>query len=117
MMTFQSIDAWWWPYLFIAVAGWLATDMWRWLGVIAGSRMRDDSALLVWVRSVATALVAAVIAKLILYPTGALADFPLWLRVGSAVLGFAVFLSTGKRPWKGILAAIAFLVAGQAVFG
>ena len=116
-MTFQSLDAWWWPYLFIAVAGWLATDMWRWLGVIAGSRMRDDSALLVWVRSVATALVAAVIAKLILYPTGALADFPLWLRVGSAVLGFAVFLSTGKRPWKGILTAVACLAAGQALLG
>jgi hypothetical protein len=117
MMTFDAYDAWWWPFLFIAVAGWLATDMWRWLGVIAGSRMRDDSALLVWVRSVATALVAAVIAKLILYPTGALADFPLWLRIGAAVLGFAVFLVTGKRPWKGILTAVVCVAAGQALLG
>jgi hypothetical protein len=25
----------WWPYIFIAVAGWLATDLWRWLGVFS----------------------------------------------------------------------------------
>lgn len=33
----------WWAYAFIAIAGWLATDIWRWLGVIAGNKLRDDS--------------------------------------------------------------------------
>lgn len=116
-MSFHALDAWWWPYLYIAVAGWLATDVWRWLGVLAGNRLRDDSALLIWVRCVATALVAAVIAKLILYPTGDLAEFPLVLRAGAAVLGFAVFLATDKRPWKGILTAIVILVAGRLLLG
>ncbi len=112
-MSWGSIDAWWWPFLFIAVAGWVATDMWRWLGVLVGNRLRDDSALLIWVRCVATALVAAVIAKLILYPNGALADFPVWLRVGAAVAGFGLFLVTGTRPWIGIASAIILLVIGR----
>ena len=38
----------WWPYIFIAVAGWLATDVWRWLGVLIGNRLLDDSLALIW---------------------------------------------------------------------
>ncbi len=81
----------WWAYAFIAIAGWLATDIWRWLGVLAGNRLRDDSEALNWVRAVATALVAAVIAKLILYPTGVLAQSPLWLRLGAVAVGAIAF--------------------------
>jgi hypothetical protein len=40
----ETFDAWWWPYAFIAVAGWLATDIWRWLGVLIGNRLKEDSA-------------------------------------------------------------------------
>jgi len=59
-----------WPYVVIIVAGWLATDMWRWLGVIAGNRLREGSEALNWVRAVATALVMAVTAKLVVFPSG-----------------------------------------------
>ena len=64
-MSYAAFDTWWWPYLFIAIAGWLGTDIWRWLGVLVGNRLSQDSAALTWVRAVATALLAAVIAKLI----------------------------------------------------
>ena len=60
-MTFAALDAWWWPYLFILIAGFAATDFWRFLGVYLGGRISEDSDLLVLVRAVATALVAAVI--------------------------------------------------------
>ncbi|MDW9639614.1 AzlD domain-containing protein [Sinorhizobium meliloti] len=102
----------WWAYAFIAIAGWLATDIWRWLGVLAGNRLRDDSEALNWVRAVATALVAAVIAKLILYPTGVLAQSPLWLRLGSVVIGAIVFFAARQKPAAGIATAIAALAAG-----
>ena len=48
-MTFDAIDAWWWPYAFILVAGWFATNFWRLLGVAIGGRMREDSEALVLV--------------------------------------------------------------------
>ena len=111
------MDAWWAPYVFIAIAGWLATDIWRWLGVVAGNRLKEDSESLAWVRAVATALVMAVTAKLIVFPTGTLEASPLWLRVGAAVVGFAVFLAAGQRVLVGVLVPVLLLAAGLFVLG
>lgn len=107
----------WWAYVFIAIAGWLATDIWRWLGVLAGNRLREDSEALNWVRAVATALVAAVIAKLVLYPTGVLEQSPLWLRLGSIVAGAAAFFIGRQRPAIGIATAIGVLALGLYMLG
>jgi len=112
-MTFEAIDAWWWPYLFILVGGWLATDSWRFLGVYLGDRISEDSDALVFVRAVATALVAAVIANLVVSPSGPLADTPLLLRIGAAVAAFAAYLAARKTVIVGILAGEAVLLAGM----
>jgi hypothetical protein len=101
-----------WPYVVIIVAGWLATDIWRWMGVIAGNRLQEGSEALSWVRAVATALVMAVTAKLIVFPTGTLESSPLWLRLGAAGLGFAAFLLSGQRVIVGVLVPLAILGAG-----
>ncbi|MDO9415403.1 AzlD domain-containing protein [Pararhizobium sp.] len=101
-----------WPYVYIAIAGWLATDIWRWLGVLAGNRLREDSEVLNWVRAVATALVASVVAKLILYPTGTLENSPVWLRVSAVTIGAIAFFASGQRPPVGIAVSIASLAAG-----
>ncbi|GGA82210.1 hypothetical protein GCM10011491_07020 [Brucella endophytica] len=114
-MTWESFPDWWWPFVFILLAGWLATDIWRFLGVFVGGRIREDSQALVLVRCIATALVAAVIAQLILYPTGELASSPLWLRVGAAAVGFALYLATGKRVLVGVAVAEILLVIGLLV--
>ncbi|MCJ8051895.1 AzlD domain-containing protein [Shinella curvata] len=107
-----------WPYIYIAIAGWLATDFWRWSGVIAGNRIDEKSEVLNWVRAVATALVAAVIAKLIFFPTGTLESSPLWLRLGAVLAGALFFFFGGRfRQILGIAAAIAFLAAGLAIIG
>lgn len=108
---------WWWPYAMILVAGWLATDVWRWLGVLLSGRLREDSEVLLWVRSVATALVAGVISKLILFPAGALADAPVALRLAAAASGFAAFLVGGQRVVVGVLAAEVVLIGGWLLSG
>jgi branched-subunit amino acid transport protein len=112
-MTFEAIDAWWWPYLFILVGGWLATDAWRFLGVYLGDRISEDSDALVFVRAVATALVAAVIANLIVFPSGPLAETSLALRIGAAVAAFAAYLVARKSVIVGILVGEAVLLAGM----
>jgi Branched-chain amino acid transport protein (AzlD) len=111
-VTFDAIDAWWWPFLFILVAGWLATDAWRFLGVYLGGRISEDSDLLVLVRTVATALVAAVIGNLIIFPSGALAETSMWLRLAAATAGFLAYLGLGKKVVVGILVSELTLVAG-----
>lgn len=106
-----------WPYIYIAIAGWLATDFWRWSGVIAGNRIDEKSEVLNWVRAVATALVAAVIAKLIVYPTGVLEASPLWLRLGAVAVGAGAFFAVGRRPVVGIGTSIATLALGLHMLG
>jgi len=103
---------WWWAYVVIAVAGWLATDIWRWMGVLTGSRLNEDSEALQWVRAVATALVMAVTAKLVVFPTGALAGSPLWLRIGAAGIGFLAFLLAGQRVGVAVVTSTLLLGVG-----
>jgi hypothetical protein len=116
-MTFFGSSAAWWPYVFILVAGWLATDFWRYLGVFIGGRVSEDSDAMVLVRTVATALVAAVIANLVVFPGGALADAPLALRVGAAAAGFSAYLALRHNMLAGIIAAEAVLIGGMLLGG
>lgn len=102
----------WWPYLFVFVAGFLATDIWRWAGVAIGGGLRDDSPLLAWIRAVATALVAGVIAKLMLEATGSLAQVPVWLRLLSGVSGLAVYFATRRNLGFGVAAGEVVLLGG-----
>ena len=111
-MTYDAIDAWWWPYLFIFAAAVVPTQMWKWLGVIAAGQLTEDMAIFHYVRAVATALVAAVIAQLIVLPTGVLAEAPLWLRIGAGAAGFVAMEAVGRRGWVGIVAGEAVLMGG-----
>ncbi|MEX0343586.1 MAG: AzlD domain-containing protein [Rhizobiaceae bacterium] len=104
-MTWEAIDTWWWPYLFILVAGWFATDIWRVLGVYLGGRIDEQSDMLVLVRCIATALVAAVISNLVLFPVGALATVALPVRIGAVAVGFAAYRLVGRNTLVGIVAA------------
>ncbi|PWL17804.1 branched-chain amino acid transport [Falsochrobactrum shanghaiense] len=111
-MTWSSFPDWWWPYVFILLAGALPTYLFRFLGIVIGGRIREESEALVLVRCVATALVAGVIAQLIFYPNGELANSPIWLRSGAAAIGFIAYLIAGKRMLVGIVVAEALLVSG-----
>lgn len=91
-MTFDSIDAAWWPYVFILLAASLPTLVWRWFGVLLVADLDENSQWIVLVRCVSTALVSAVVAQFIFYPSGPIADISLIMRVAAACVGFATFL-------------------------
>ncbi|MCQ0989798.1 AzlD domain-containing protein [Jiella marina] len=99
----------WWPYVFILLGGWLPTDVWRYLGVVSASRIDETSQAAALARTIATALVAAVIAQLVFYPSGALADIPTWVRLVSLAVGFAAHQAFGQRILVGIFAAEAVI--------
>lgn len=107
----------WWPLAFILIAGWLATDVWRWLGVALGDRLKEESAALDWVKAVATAIIAGVVGKLIVAPTGSLAEAPILLRVAAAVIGWAAFQMRGQSVLVGVLAGEAALLGGWWMLG
>lgn len=111
-MTYTAFDNAWWPYVFILLAGWLPTDIWRFLGVYLAGHVPEESRLLVFARTLATSLVAAVIAKLVLYPEGALAASPLSLRIAAMAMGFLVYMKGGRKVYRGVIAGEALLVGG-----
>ncbi|RIK86274.1 MAG: branched-chain amino acid transport [Hyphomicrobiales bacterium] len=116
-MSFAAFDVWWWPYAFILAAGWLATDGFRFLGVYFGGRIADDSEALVAVRALATALVAAVIGNLVVFPSGSLAEAPVAMRLFSVAAGFAGYLVLRRSVLAGILTGEAVLLAGLYLIG
>ena len=113
-MTYTAFDAWWWQFAFILIAGWLATDLWRFAGVLLGRRLSETSQFFVLVRCIATALVAAVISRLVLFPSGSLAQTAVALRIVAAAAGFGAFLLAGQRIAVGVGTAIAVLLTGMA---
>lgn len=115
MLTLDAFPDPWWPYAFVILAGTLPTDIWRWLGVFLAGKVQDDSEIFIWIRAVATALVAAVIAKLILFPAGALAEISLLLRLMAVASGFAIYWWGWRNILIGVLTAECVLMLGHVV--
>ncbi len=116
-MYYDSFDAWWWPYVFIILAGVLPTAIWRWAGVLLVGNIDEDSEAMVFIRCIATALLAALIAQFIFFPNGALATIPLAVRLIASFVGFLSFLASGNRLTIGILAGEACLILGALATG
>ena len=80
-----------WPYLLLILVGFLPNEVWRALGLVLARGLNEESELVVLSRAIATAILAGVIAKLILFSAGALVAIPLPVRVGAAMCGFLGF--------------------------
>ena len=100
------------PYLLVILAGYLPTDVWRWLAVIFARRLDEESEWMIFVRAVATAMVAGVIARLVLFPTGDLVAIPLSIRVGAVAGGFLVYFLARRSNLAGVLAGESIVIAG-----
>jgi len=105
------------PYLALLLLGFLPSEVWRWLGIVIGGGLDEESEIILWVRAVATALVAAVVARIVLIPPGALAQVPLSVRLAAIGVGFLAFLLVRRSAFVGVLAGEAVLIAGAIAFG
>jgi hypothetical protein len=101
-----------WPYLALLLFAILPTEIWRWLAVAFSRRLDANSPALEWVRAVATALLAGIVAKLIVAPPGALAAVPLALRVGALGVTLGIMLFDRRRVMLAVLAGEAVLIGG-----
>jgi Na+-translocating ferredoxin:NAD+ oxidoreductase RnfD subunit len=101
-----------WPYLVLILVGFLPNEVWRAAGFLLARGIDESSEILVWVRAVATAVLAAVIAKLIFFAPGALASVPLSVRIGALVAGFVGFVLVKRSVFAGVAVGEAVLIAG-----
>jgi branched-subunit amino acid transport protein len=103
----------WSALLILLLAGFLPNEVWRMLGLWFGGGIDEGSELLVWVRAVATAILAGVIAQILVLPPGALASVPGWLRYGAVAVGFIVFIATRRSIFVGVACGELVMLAGK----
>jgi hypothetical protein len=104
-------------YLMLILVGFLPNEVWRMLGIVAARGLDENSEIVTWVRAVATAVLAGVIARILLLPPGALADVPIAVRLAAIAFGFLVFLLARRSVFAGVVAGEAVLVAGALLVG
>ncbi|HEY6024347.1 MAG TPA: AzlD domain-containing protein [Pseudolabrys sp.] len=104
------------PYLVLILVGFLPNEIWRALGLVLARGLNEDSEVVMWSRAVATAILAGVIAKLILFSSGALATIPLPVRVTAATCGFLAYLGVKRSVFAGVLVGEAVLLLGGFLF-
>ena len=103
--------------LVLVLAGFLPNEIWRAFGLVLARGLNEDSEIVVWSRAVATAILAAVIAKLILFPSGTLDNIPLAVRIAAAACGFAAFICIKRSVFAAVLVGEAILLLGGFLFG
>lgn len=113
----MPFDSQWSAVLAMLIVGFLPTEIWRSLSVLAGRRVQEGSEIFLWVKAVASALLAAVIARLILAPTGALAEIPLLLRLACVAGGIGAFALFRRSVLAGVVTGEALLVGSVLLLG
>jgi len=103
----------WHSLMVLLLAGFLPNEAWRMMGLWLGGGVDEGSELLVWVRAVATAILAGVIAQILLEPPSALAGVPGWLRYAAVAAGFAAFLVSRRSIFAGVVCGELFMVGGN----
>lgn len=102
-------------YLTLVLAGFLANEIWRWLGMAAGSRLDLGGEPFLWVRAVALALVAGLVSRMVLFPAGALANVGLAVRLAAFASGIGLCFLVGRNLAVGVLGGALVLTAAQMI--
>jgi len=103
----------WHSLLVLLLAGFLPNEAWRMMGHWLGGGVDEGSELLVWVRAVATAILAGVIAQILLQSPGALASVPDWLRYAAVAAGCGAFLVSRRSTLVGVVCGELFMLTGK----
>ena len=99
--------------LVILIVAVLAHEPFRWLGLYLGHGIDAQSEIFAWVRAVATALVAGLVTRLVLFPVGALAEVPLLIRLTAFGAGIGIYLGTNRHLGAGVFGSATILLATQ----
>lgn len=95
--------------MLLAMCG-LATYLWRGPGVLISAGIDPKGELSTWISSVACAIIAALVPRMLVMPTGVLAETTFVERaIGAAVALTAYFWLTARNLFVGVLAGGAAL--------
>jgi branched-subunit amino acid transport protein len=103
----------WHALVVLLLAGVIPNQIWRMLGLWLGGGVDEGSDLLTWVKAVATAILAGVIAQILVQPPGALASVPGVLRFGALAAGSVAFMLTRRSIFAGVACGEIVMLAGR----
>ena len=89
-----------WIFFLSAV---VATYVWRFAAVMISHRIEASHPIFEWFTCLAYGIIAALVARTLILPSGLLALVPLWHRLIAMALAFLGFYLLGKRLWLGIV--------------
>lgn len=104
------------PYFVLILVGFLPNEVWRFIGLLTARGLNEDSELVILSRTIATALLAGVIAKLILFSSGELANIPLLVRIGATMCALGTYLAMKRSVFAGVIAGETSLLLGGFFF-
>jgi len=104
------------PVLALILVGFLPNEVWRLLGLVLVRGLDEKSQAIIWVRAVATAMLAGVLAQLVLASSGVLATIPVSVRIAAAGLGFVAFLIARRSVFVGVVTGEAAVMMGAYAF-
>ena len=84
-----------------------ATYLSRFLGVMSSEKIDETSKLFKWFNCIAYSILAALIARIVVFPYGALQDAELWLRLFVVIICIILYLLNKKNlVYPTVLSAI-----------
>ena len=110
----NSSEALW---LTLTVAGTAANEIWRMSGVWLSHGVDPQGPLMLWVKDVSTALVAALIARLLLQPIGSLSSIAGSVRLIAFATGVAAYVFSRRSLAIGLACAEVAFFASHWAFG
>jgi branched-subunit amino acid transport protein len=89
--------------------------MWRGLGVLLSGRLNPQSAMFEWISCVAYALVAGLIARIIVAPSGLLGQTALADRLLACAIAFVAYRVARRNMFVGMVCGLAFFMGAAYV--
>ena len=84
-----------------------ATYLSRFLGVVSSEKINATSKIFRWFNCIAYSILAALIARIVIFPAGVLEEAELWVRLIVIIISIIVFFITKKNlVYPTVLSAI-----------
>ena len=84
-----------------------ATYLSRFLGVVSAEKIKETSKIFKWFNCIAYSILAALIARIVIFPAGVLEEADLWLRLFVVIICIIIYLLNKKNiVYPTVLSAI-----------
>ena len=84
-----------------------ATYLSRFLGVVSSEKIDETSKLFKWFNCIAYSILAALIARIVVFPYGVLQDADLWIRLIVIIISIIIFIISKRNlVYPTVLSAI-----------